>query len=102
MHALVAGCPRAPIVSKENIDEAIGLFKRTVALDPEYSSAPRKWRTCIYKAMEAANEVDDAIAAVGNVTVHARDYYEIGERAATDASTEHHCASPPRSALSST
>ena len=38
---------------------------------------------------DAVMAVDDAIAAVGVVTIHARDFYPIGERAALDANAEH-------------
>jgi hypothetical protein len=47
-------------------------------------------RVLVREYADALDAVDKAIAAVGNVTVHGRDYYLIGERAATDASTEHH------------
>jgi hypothetical protein len=38
----------------------------------------------------ALTAVDDAIGVVGNITVHGRDYYPIGDRATLDASREHH------------
>ena len=57
---------------------------------PLIHSYGTRGKVLVREYADAVAAVDDAIAALGNVTCHGRDYYPIGDQAATDANAEHH------------